>query len=118
MVINSGEKILEKLGGGEKRMKTLAVTAVFTILIAALILPGLNLAHAATVEDGRLQLSPKAFGPKTSLYMCNVASCFDADITHKGPYDQIKKEELKSYKKSIALFDALNFMKNYYKTGF
>ena len=98
-------------------MKTLTVTAISAILVTALILPAINPAHAATVEDGRLQLSPKAFSPKTSLYMCDVANCFDV-ATHKGAFDQIKKEELKSYKKSIALFDALNFMKTYYKTGF
>lgn len=98
-------------------MKKLTITAISAILVTALILPAINSAHAATVEDGRLQLSPKSFGPKTSLYMCNVANCFDVDINHKGPFDQIKKEELKSYKKAMALFDAINFMKNYYKTG-
>lgn len=97
-------------------MKTLTVTAISAILVTALIFPAINSAHAATVEDGRLQLSPKAFGPKTSVYMCDVANCFDV-ATHKGVFDQIKKEELKSYKKSVALFDALKFMKNYYKTG-
>lgn len=98
-------------------MKTLTVTVISAILVTALIFPAINSVHAATVEDGRLQLSPKAFGPKTSLYMCDKANCFDV-ATHNGAFDQIKKEELKSYKKSIALFDALNFMKTYYKTGF
>ena len=99
-------------------MKTLTVTAISAILVAALILPAINSAHAATVEDGRLQLSPKAFGPKTSLYMCDKASCSNIDINHKGTFDQVKKEELKSYKKAIALFEAQKFIKSYYKTGF
>jgi len=99
-------------------MKTLTVTTISAMLVASLILPGISMAQAATVEDGRLQLSPKAFGPKTSLYMCNLANCFDVDITHKGLFDGVKKEELKAYKKAIALHDALNFMKSYYKTGF
>lgn len=99
-------------------MKTLTVTAISAILVAAIILPTINSAQAATVEDGRLQLSPKAFGPKTSLYMCNIANCFDVDINHKGPFDGVKKEELKAYKKAIALHDAFKFLKSYYKTGF
>ena len=106
-------------------MKTIAVTAISIILAAALILPAINTAQAApqirTVEDGRLQLSPKAFGPSTSLYLCDNGKCFNVDKTQKGSFDGVKKEDLKAYKKAVALHEAYKFMKTYYKnykTGF
>ena len=98
-------------------MKTLTVTAISAILVAALILPAISSAQAATIEDGPKQLSPKAFGTKTKLYQCNDGRCFDLDINQAGKFDGVKKEELKSYKKAIALHSALKFMKSYYKTG-
>ncbi|MFB5597908.1 MAG: hypothetical protein ACE5RJ_02675 [Nitrosopumilaceae archaeon] len=100
-------------------MKTLTVTAISVILATALILPAINSAQAVpqirTVEDGRYQLSPKSFGPSTSLYMCDNGKCFNVDKTQKGSFDEIKKEELKSYKKAVALHEAYKFMKSYYK---
>lgn len=99
-------------------MKTLTVTAISAILATALILPAINSAAAETVEDGRKQLSPKAFGEKTKLYKCNEGRCFSLDSNHKGTFGDVKKEDLKSYKKAIELHNALKFMKNYYKIGF
>lgn len=100
-------------------MKTLTVTAISVILATALILPAINTAQAApqvrTVEDGRLQLSPKSFGPNTSLYLCDNGKCFNVDKTQKGQYNEVKKEDLKSYKKAVALHEAYKFMKTYYK---
>lgn len=102
-------------------MKMLAITAITILLGAALILPAINTAQAAlqvrTVEDGRYQLSPKSFGPKTSLTMCEKGSCFSIDKTQNGNFGELKKQELKDYKKAEAFYNALKFMKSYYKTG-
>lgn len=102
-------------------MKTLAITAITVLLGAALILPAMNAAQAAlqvrTVEDGRYQLSPKSFGPKTSLTICEKGSCFSIDKNHKGNFGEVSKEELKAYKKAVAVYNAQKFMKNYYITG-
>lgn len=102
-------------------MKTLAITAISIIIGAALILPAINTAQAAlqirTVEDGRYQLSPKSFGPKTSLTMCEKGSCFTIDKTQKGNFGEVKIQELKDFKKAEALYNALKFMKNYYRAG-
>jgi hypothetical protein len=105
-------------------MKVLTITTIAVILAAAFIIPSINTAFASntvqikTVEDGRYQLSPKAFGPNTVLYMCDNSKCFDVDKTQNGSFDGIKKEEIKAYKKAIALHNAIKFMKSYYKTGF
>lgn len=102
-------------------MKTIAITAISIILAAALILPAMNTAQAATqirtVEDGKYKLSPKSFGPKTALYMCDYGKCYNLDKTQKGNFSEVSDEELKSYKKAIALHNALKFMKSYYKAG-
>jgi hypothetical protein len=104
-----------------KIMKTIAITAVSIILAAALILPAMNAVQAATqirtVEDGKYKLSPKSFGPKTTLYMCDNGKCYNLDKTQKGNFGDVRDEELKSYKKAIALHNALKFMKSYYKAG-
>ena len=94
-------------------MKTLTVTSLATILVTALILPAINPAQAATVEDGRTQLSPKAFGFKTKLI--NGEDKFNiADSNHKGNFDTVKKEQFKSFKKASEYYKALQFMKLYY----
>jgi ribosomal protein RSM22 (predicted rRNA methylase) len=93
-------------------MKTLTVTALATILVTALILPVLPPAHAATIEDGRKQISPKSFGAETKTDMNGKQSI---DKIHKGNLDQVKKEDMKKWKKAVESFKALKFMKTYYK---
>jgi hypothetical protein len=90
--------------------------STITVLIASvLILPAVNSAQAATVEDGKIKLSPKAFGPKTSKYLCDNERCSTVNTNHKGVFDGFKKEEVKTYQKNIEHFKALQFMKDYYK---
>ena len=97
-------------------MKTILSFAVVAVLVTALALAPVGNAEAAnkaTVEDGRKQLSPKTFGDKTKTSTVNG----DADKTHKGNHDSAKKEQLKTFKKTIEQYKALDFAKKYYKLG-
>lgn len=95
-------------------MKKLTVTALTTILSAALILPAIIPAEAATIEDGRKQFSPKAFGLKTKII--NGENTFNIDDkNHKGSLDTVKNEKVKTFKKASEHYKALKFMKTYYR---
>ena len=85
--------------------------AVIAVLATALVLPHVGNADAATVEDGRKQLSPKSFGAKNAL---TVSSISDSDSTHKAGLDTVKKEQVKTFKKVSEQYKALDFAKKYY----
>ena len=94
-------------------MKTITISALTAIIAVSLIFSVIGPAHAATIEDGRNQLSPKAFGVKTKLV--NGEDLFkNSEKTHKGTFDKIKTEQTKSFKKASEYYKALKFMKTYY----
>ena len=97
--------------GCKELMKKNISFAVIAVLATALVLPHVGSADAATVEDGRKQLSPKSFGAKNTM---TVSSINDSDSTHKAGLDTVKKEQVKTFKKVSEQYKALDFAKKYY----
>lgn len=95
-------------------MKTMALTAITALLTSALILPAITPVQAATIEDGRSQLSPKSFGQKTKI-LVSSSTANEGLKPNLAEFDNIKKEEIKIFKKANEYFKALQFMKTYYR---
>ena len=99
-------------------MKAIGLTAIVALLGASLLLPSISYAQGAIVEDGRIQLSPKAFGTKTTNFNCQKSPCTQHDTAVKLKIEGFKSEEIKAYLKSVEHYKAIQFMKGYYKDHF
>ncbi len=88
------------------KMKTILAITVMTILLAGTIAPVLD-AFALKSADTFDRLSPKSFGKKTTTKM-NAD-----DFVKKDSFD-LKKEQVKQYKKIIAEYNAKQLAKKLY----
>lgn len=87
-------------------MKTILAVSIMTVLLAGTITPVLD-AFAVQTADTSDRLTPKSFGKKT------ISKMNAEQKTIKDNFD-IKKEQVKHYKKVIAEYHAKQTLKKLY----
>lgn len=86
-------------------MKTILALSIMAILATGAMVPALQEAYAA---------APSSHGEKTKLKMSNTDN---EPKTHKGNFDGVKKESIKTTKKISENERALQIFKNLYRLG-
>lgn len=86
-------------------MKTIFALSIMAILATGAIVPALQEAYA---------VAPSSHGEKTKLKMPNTDN---ESKTHKGGFEGVKKESVKTFKKATENSKALEIFKNLYRLG-
>ncbi|BDQ30352.1 hypothetical protein NZNM25_10070 [Nitrosopumilus zosterae] len=107
--------ILIKLRGGVFEItKTVLAVAVMVVLIAGVIAPAFQDVHAYTqkAKFSSEKLKAKSYGIKTKDKVS-----FDEKETKHNSFGEIKKQDVKNYKKIMAEYSAKKILKNLYNLG-
>ena len=100
-------------GGASEIAKSLLAISVMAILVAGIVAPALQEAHAypQKAQFSAEKLKAKSFGVKTKDKIP-----FDDNTKHNG-FGAIKSEQIKTYKKTVAAYSAKQVLKNLYNLG-
>ena len=106
--------ILLRGGASEITKTTLAVSAI-AILAAMMIAPALQDAYAypQKAQFSAEKLKAKSFGVKTT----DKIPADEKNIAKHNSFGEIKKEQIKTYKKIVAEYNAKQVLKNLYNLG-
>ena len=107
--------ILIKLRGGASEIKTILAVSIMAILVAGVITPVLQEAHAypQKAQFSAEKLKAKSYGLKTK----DKIPFDEKNETKHNSFGVIKSEQIKVYKKIVAEYSAKQTLKNLYKLG-
>ena len=95
-------------------MKTVLVVSIMTILVTGVVVPALHNAYAYPLKaDNSEKLKPKSFGVKTKDKILSDNS----GIIKQNNFESIKKEQVKTFKKIVAEYNAKQILKSIYNLG-
>ena len=95
-------------------MKTILAISIMAILATGVIAPSLQDAYAyPTKADYSDKLKAKSYGVKTK----DKIPFHDSHTVKHDKFESVKKEQVKTYKKIVAEYNAKQILKNLYKLG-
>ena len=102
-------------GGASEITKTVLAVSVMAILAAGIIAPALQDAYAypQKAQFSAEKLKAKSFGIKT----INKIPLDEKDKAIHNSFGTIKNEQIKTYKKVVAEYNAKQILKNLYNLG-